>query len=125
MLVRPMLSLTDRASFRVEQDGERVELVVSGLGVQLVDDDDATVTYSFTKIADFEQNQAGLSITVKTKEGNLSVLALETSSVDLADDILCADDTMLLAEDPGALQRHLNVAAAIGKLTEEDMCLCK
>ena len=90
VLVRPMLSLTDRASFRVEQDGERVELVVSGLGLQLVDDDDETVTYSFTKIADFEQIQAGLSITVKTKEGNLSVLALETSSADLADDILCA-----------------------------------
>ena len=86
VLLRPMLSLTDCVSFSVRQDDSVVKLTVSGLGIE-ISNDDATPTvymYSFAKLADFEEweasdtQAAGLILAVKTRDGNLSLLFFET-----------------------------------------------
>ena len=84
VLLRPMLSLTDCASFAVKRDGSAVKLTVSGLGIEISHNDATTTMYSFAKLADFEAweasntQAAGLSLAVKTRDGNLSLLFFET-----------------------------------------------
>lgn len=85
VLLKPMLSLSDCATFYVAQEnGSTGVVAISGLGIELTCDGVSTL-YGFSKLAEFEAleksgtRNAGLSLAVKNRDGNLQLVFFEST----------------------------------------------
>ena len=96
ILMRPMMSLSDRAAFAVTLEpaygicGGGSELVVSGIGIaltpkpmpmqvppcQCVQCTGSTSTFSFSKISDMDESEGGIDLVVKLGSGALAKIAV-------------------------------------------------
>jgi calmodulin len=100
VLIRPMLSLTDHATFYVMSldrldpalNGQGAQMIVSGRGIELQCGANS-ITHSFAKITDFQVSEKTLKFAVKTRDGNLALDAVEAESAEAAADILHAVKT--------------------------------